>query len=376
MAAQTRLPNEQVRQEAMLMAMGFRPIQIEVTDRPYATDVMNHLRVIAEVPAELLHPRVLDAAQRGSDDPEQLVRNLLALMAGNSPVRPDTELLRASQRNNAPRTSPSTQAQTANRPDAPRTSPSGTSAAGRPHAAVGNRHRVQSDNRAAAPGNTTRTAAAPRHAGTVGSSATQLPGMPSAETLRGVLDALNGTVPSPFPIDISRELFDTRIATRVAGQVSQILTSPASQLDPRVLDAAQRAGNDGPQLVRNLLGLAAGNRAGQPQGIQNESRMPSQDVLTDAVGMLNGMHDLDLTGVTGLNTHHVVNHLADIGARPEQLAEPVRRAARDANNNPEQLVHNLLALVTANPQVLSSRSSPSSQLSRQTDEAGTSNAPH
>lgn len=280
------------------MAMGSRPIQIEVTNRAHFADVMNHLRVIAGVPAELLHPRVLDAAQRGSDDPEQLVRHLLALMAGDSPVRPDTQLLRASQRNNAPRTSPSTQAQTANRPDDPGTSPSGTPAARRPHAAVGSRHRVQSDNRVAAPSNTTRTAAA-RHAG-VGSSATQLPGMPSAETLRGVLNALDGTVPSHFPLDISRELFDTRIATRVAGQVNQILTLPAPQLDPRVLDAAQRAGNDATQLVRNLLGLP----------------MPSQDVLTDAVGMLNGTHDVDLTGVTGSNTQNVINHLQDISRPP------------------------------------------------------------
>lgn len=130
-----------------------------------------------------------------------------------------------------------------------------------------------------------------------------------------------------------------------------------SQLDPRVRDAAQQANGSGEQLIRNLLALVTASSPVLPSNhVGNPSSLPSQEVLTDAVGMLTGLHDTDLTAVTGLNTHNVVNHLHDIATlRPDELPSPVRRAARAANNYPEQLVRNLLVLVTADPPVLSNR---------------------
>lgn len=74
--------------------------------------------------------------------------------------------------------------------------------------------------------------------------------------------------------------------------------------------------------------------------------MPSQEVLNNAVSMLQGRHAGDMTNVTGDHTQDVLAHLQDLATRPaNQLPSPVRRAARGANNNPEQLINNLLALV-------------------------------
>ncbi len=107
------------------------------------------------------------------------------------------------------------------------------------------------------------------------------------------------------------------------------------------------------QELHDLVHLA---RENDPSG------MPSLAVLTDALGMLTGMHETtDLTGVVGTNAFYLIEHLRDIGVLPSyQLASPVQQAARGAHNDPERLVRNLLALVTADSPVLPTRAHSSS----------------
>ncbi|MBW8832838.1 MAG: hypothetical protein JF606_26280 [Burkholderiales bacterium] len=89
-------------------------------------------------------------------------------------------------------------------------------------------------------------------------------------------------------------------------------------------------------------------------------------VLFDASNMLTGFDDHDMTPVTGRNTLNVLNHLHDLATLPpSQLAPRVREAALRACDDPVQLVHNLLALSTANPPVLSSRRGSSVQPANQ-----------
>lgn len=77
------------------------------------------------------------------------------------------------------------------------------------------------------------------------------------------------------------------------------------------------------------------------------SPSPTQEVLTDAVSALTGTHidGIDLTGLTGLHTQQVIDHLQDLGdpaSRPRTAAaEALRRAGTDV----EQIVRNLSALV-------------------------------
>ena len=100
--------------------------------------------------------------------------------------------------------------------------------------------------------------------------------------------------------------------------------------------------------------------------------MPSPDVLTnadartamlrDAMDMLTGMHDIDLTAVAGRNTQNLIDHLQDIySPPPDGLNAQVARAASRAHGDPEQLVLNLLRLVTRKEPVLSLRATSSAQ---------------
>ena len=121
---------------------------------------------------------------------------------------------------------------------------------------------------------------------------------------------------------------------------------PASRLDPRVVEAAQRGSGSAEQLVRNLLALVTSDSPVLPRSQRSETRpgdqllasapanqpdratnrpshtnMPRQDVqsnadrrtamLHDAMDMLTGMHDIDLTAVAGRNTQNLVDHLQD-----------------------------------------------------------------
>lgn len=90
--------------------------------------------------------------------------------------------------------------------------------------------------------------------------------------------------------------------------------------------------------------------------------MPRREVLTDAVGMLTGTHDADLTSVTGRNTQNVIDHLQDIHSPPSGgLHAQVAASVTQARGNPEQLVLNLLNLVTGPEPVLSRRATSSVQ---------------
>ncbi len=139
------------------------------------------------------------------------------------------------------------------------------------------------------------------------------------------------------------------------------LDTPIGAGDRR--DIAQGRANR--QRVQELLDLTYLARANDPSG------MPNQQALTDAVDMLIGMHDTDLTDLVGRNGFYVIEHLRDIGVLPSyQLAAPVQQAARNAHNDPEQLVRNLLALVTADPPLLPVRHRSSSPSADRPAEAG------
>ena len=87
-------------------------------------------------------------------------------------------------------------------------------------------------------------------------------------------------------------------------------------------------------------------------------------MLHDAMDMLTGMHDIDLTAVAGRNTQNLVDHLQDIHSPPPPPVgrdAQVAKAAARANGDPEQLVLNLLRLVTRKEPVLSLRATSSAQ---------------
>ncbi|QNT25472.1 hypothetical protein C2I38_027880 (plasmid) [Ralstonia solanacearum] len=77
--------------------------------------------------------------------------------------------------------------------------------------------------------------------------------------------------------------------------------------------------------------------------------------------MLMDLHDVDLRDLAGPNGLNVIEHLHDIQRLPsDRLAPSVRQAALDAHNDAEQLVRNLLALVTADSPLLPARPRSSS----------------
>lgn len=183
----------------------------------------------------------------------------------------------------------------------------------------------------------------------------------------------------------------------VTNHVHQIAMLPTSRLDPRVVEAAQRGSGSAEQLVRNLLALvtsdspvlprsqrseirpgdqllasAPANRPDRATNRPNHSNVPSPEVRTnadpraamlhDAMDMLTGVHDTDLTAVAGRNTQNLIDHLQDIHSPPSDgLNAQVARAVTRAHGDPEQLVLNLLRLVTRKEPVLSLRATSSVQ---------------
>ena len=215
--------------------------------------------------------------------------------------------------------------------------------------------------------------------------------MPNREVVEGALRILGGTDRSNITGMSHRDVL------HVTNHVHQIAMLPASRLDPRVVEAAQRGSGSAEQLVRNLLALVTSDSPVLPRSQRSETRpgdqllasapanqpdratnrpshtnMPRQDVqsnadrrtamLHDAMDMLTGMHDIDLTAVAGRNTQNLVDHLQDIHSPPSGgLNAQVARAATRANGDPEQLVLNLLRLVTRQEPVLSTRATSSVQ---------------
>ncbi|KHK49410.1 hypothetical protein PI87_25675 [Ralstonia sp. A12] len=83
------------------------------------------------------------------------------------------------------------------------------------------------------------------------------------------------------------------------------------------------------------------------------------DMLSDAVNMLNGLDDVDMAEEAGHHTLYVVDHLQDIAAVPANRLHPaVRNAAGQADGNPQQLIRNLVGVLTGSPPVYSPRRPP------------------
>jgi hypothetical protein len=298
-----RMPSQQVLTDALGMLSGTGLPDLAAVTGPNTVAVVNHVHNIGMLPTSQLHPSVLRAARQAHDNPEQLVRNLLALVTANPPVMPNR---------------PGSTAQPANRPNQ------------------------------------------------AGATANARPRMPSQDTLTDAVGMLTGTHDADLTAVTGRNTLN------VINHLQDIATRPTSELASSVRRAARSAQDNPQQLVHNLLALATANppvlssRPGsvaQPAEADARPRMPSRETVMDAVDMLTGNHDADLTEVTGRNTLNVINHLHDIGTRSaaSPLDPRVREAAQQAGNNPEQLVRNLLALATANPPVLSNRPGSSVQ---------------
>jgi hypothetical protein len=401
-----RMPSEQVLTDALGMLSGRGRPDLSAVTGSNTVAVVNHVHNIGMLPTSQLHPSVLRAVRQAHDNPEQLVRNLLALVTANPPVmpnRPGSTAQPANRPNQAGATAnarprmPSQDTLTdavgmltgthdadltavtgrntlnvinhlqdiATRPTSELASSvrrAARSAQDNPQQLVHNLLALATANPpvlSSRPGSSVQTAAADARRP-----------MPSQETLTDAVGMLTGTHDADLTEVTGRNTLN------VINHLHDIGTRSArSPLDPRVREAAQQAGNDPAQLVRNLLALATANppvlssRPGssvQTAEADASPRFPSLEMLealTDAVGMLTGTHDADLTELTALNTQNVIDHLQDIVAptREYPLRPIVREAAQQAGNNPEQLVRNLLALVTADPPVRSNRPSSSLQ---------------
>ena len=88
--------------------------------------------------------------------------------------------------------------------------------------------------------------------------------------------------------------------------------------------------------------------------------MPSTQVMTAAVNILNTLHSAGISGLTTRNLSDVLAHVQDIVTSPaSELRPSVLRAAQQGRDDPAQLARNLLDLVTANPPVLARHASSS-----------------
>ncbi len=299
-AGPSGMPSQAVLTDAVGMLMGLHDVDLRDLAGSNALNVIEHLHDIQRLPSDRLAPRVRQAARDARNDPQQLVRSLLALVTADSPLLP------------------------------------------------------------ARPRSTSSPVNRPAEAG--GTSAGPL-GMPSRELLNDVVGRLT--------------MLRDRLAHRpdrpseqlnIVGRVIEHLRS--DQLAPVVQQAAREANNDPHRLVSYLLRWVAedpslllpAHRPAEAGGASaGASGMPSRVVLTDAVGMLMDLHDVDLRDLAGPNGLNVIEHLHDIQRLPsDRLAPRVRQAALDAHNDAEQLVRNLLALVTADSPLLPARPRSSS----------------
>ncbi|WP_197342161.1 hypothetical protein [Ralstonia solanacearum] len=324
-AGPSGMPSQAVLTDAVGMLMGLHDVDLRDLAGSNALNVIEHLHDIQRLPSDRLAPRVRQAARDARNDPQQLVLSLLALVTADSPLLPAR-----------PRSTSS--------PVNRRAEAGGTSA---------------------------------------GPS-----GMPSQAVLTDAVGMLMGL----HDVDL-RDLAGSN-ALNVIEHLHDIQRLPSDRLAPRVRQAARDARNDPQQLVLSLLALVTAdspllparprstsspvNRRAEAGGTSaGPSGMPSQAVLTDAVGMLMGLHDVDLRDLAGSNALNVIEHLHDIQRLPsDRLAPRVRQAARDARNDPQQLVLSLLALATADSPLLPARPrSTSSPVNRPAEAGGTSAGP-
>jgi len=319
------MPNQQALTDAVDMLIGMHDTDLTDLVGRNGFYVIEHLRDIGVLPSYQLAAPVQQAARNAHNDPEQLVRNLLALVTADPPLLP------VRHRSSSP-------------------------SADRPAEAGG-------------------TSAGPS-------------GMPSQAVLTDAVGMLMGL----HDVDL-RDLAGSN-ALNVIEHLHDIQRLPSDRLAPRVRQAARDARNDPQQLVLSLLALVTADSPLLPARPRSTSSpvnrpaetggtpagplgMPSQAVLTDAVGMLMGLHDVDLRDLAGSNALNVIEHLHDIQRLPsDRLAPRVRQAARDARNDPQQLVLSLLALVTADSPLLPARPrSTSSPVNRPAEAGGTSAGP-
>ncbi len=319
------MPNQQALTDAVDMLIGMHDTDLTDLVGRNGFYVIEHLRDIGVLPSYQLAAPVQQAARNAHNDPEQLVRNLLALVTADPPLLP------VRHRSSSP---------SADRPAEAGGTPAGPS------------------------------------------------GMPSQAVLTDAVGMLMGL----HDVDL-RDLAGSN-ALNVIEHLHDIQRLPSDRLAPRVRQAARDARNDPQQLVLSLLALVTAdspllparprstsspvNRRAEAGGTSaGPSGMPSQAVLTDAVGMLMGLHDVDLRDLAGSNALNVIEHLHDIQRLPsDRLAPRVRQAARDARNDPQQLVLSLLALVTADSPLLPARPrSTSSPVNRRAEAGGTSAGP-
>ncbi|MHC6054441.1 hypothetical protein ACYT84_22325 [Ralstonia solanacearum] len=319
------MPNQQALTDAVDMLIGMHDTDLTDLVGRNGFYVIEHLRDIGVLPSYQLAAPVQQAARNAHNDPEQLVRNLLALVTADPPLLP------VRHRSSSP-------------------------SADRPAEAGG-------------------TSAGPS-------------GMPSQAVLTDAVGMLMGL----HDVDL-RDLAGSN-ALNVIEHLHDIQRLPSDRLAPRVRQAARDARNDPQQLVLSLLALVTADSPLLPARPRSTSSpvnrpaetggtpagplgMPSQAVLTDAVGMLMGLHDVDLRDLAGSNALNVIEHLHDIQRLPSgRLAPRVRQAARDARNDPQQLVLSLLALVTADSPLLPARPrSTSSPVNRPAEAGGTSAGP-
>jgi hypothetical protein len=338
---QPRLPSPEALTDAIGMLTGARDADLtEVTGRN-TLDVINHLYDIeARSQTAPLKPEVREAAQQADNNPAQLVRNLLALVTADVPVLSNR---------------PGSSVQPANAPVV----------ADRPGSSV-RADRPGSPVRADRPGPSVR-ADRPNDTSAMVDARSRIPSGTVLTEAAQIVGAMHGQLANT-PGLTDRHLSDAATLMR------DIMSLPPSALPPDVRRAAQRGHNDPAGLLQNLLGLVTTNRPGAaPQQSDRPhetgmtrypSRMPSTTVMTTAVSTLNTMQRAGISGLTRRNLTGVLDHVRDILTSPSELQPSVLRAARQGRDDPAQLVRNLLALVTANPPVLSGRGSSSQPRNR------------
>ncbi|CAJ0780831.1 hypothetical protein LMG19083_00711 [Ralstonia psammae] len=181
----------------------------------------------------------------------------------------------------------------------------------------------------------------------------------SADMLSDAVNMLNGL----DDVDMAAEAGPHTLY--VIDHVQDIAAVPANRLHPAVRNAAEQAGGDPQQLIRNLVGVLTGHppvyspRRPAPVNARpapaDAAPLPiSAETLGRAANMLTGFDDHhDLSGEAGPHRLHVINLVRDLASVPAgQLHPAVRQAAEAAGDNALQLVRNLIAAVQRDPSIV------------------------
>ena len=190
--------------------------------------------------------------------------------------------------------------------------------------------------------------------------------MPSQAVLADALDMLTGVH------DTDLAPVTGRNTQNVIDHLQDIHSPPSGELNPQVTEAVTQARGNPEQLVLNLLNLVTREEpvlSTRATSSVQPPTLPSAEVIGDAVMLV--ARGTGMPQATERNRHDVAGHLRDIASVPfSTLHAGVRQAAQRWHDNPEQLASSLLTLVTANPPVLSSNPSPSTQSADRPPAAG------